>query len=355
MPEQQRLDQLLRRVAALQRQFDQIRITGGRDVIVEGEPRRGFKIDILDDGEGGEGGPSGGGGLRGCTNPLATNYNPFATVDDGSCVFPAGDCPPDITLTCDSVSASKSKCGLRQEGDNAFYLRKEVGETSAGSYARGQHCDATGHDFAWMMTYNYFNGDVTTVSLPDCSESTTNTCFGELCGTPSEDCDDFGGCGSGTNCDSICGNIFTTLGGECQVRQIGGGCWFGFTIDCPAVTTTYSDEYTTDMLKSNTIADLPPYDGSFGSGGCSASSNLATDESSYAITRFRYLFVFSPVGNDFILSWNEHTEFDGGGSSNSGRSIFVSAGSTETIIFECLEPSSNGVTTITDIVCTPHS
>ena len=26
--------------------------------------------------------------IYGCTNPLATNYNPYATDDDGSCVFP---------------------------------------------------------------------------------------------------------------------------------------------------------------------------------------------------------------------------------------------------------------------------
>ena len=26
-------------------------------------------------------------GIPGCTNPLATNYDPLATVDDGSCVY----------------------------------------------------------------------------------------------------------------------------------------------------------------------------------------------------------------------------------------------------------------------------
>ena len=31
--------------------------------------------------------------LFGCTNPSANNYNPFANVDDGSCIFPGDDLP----------------------------------------------------------------------------------------------------------------------------------------------------------------------------------------------------------------------------------------------------------------------
>ena len=32
--------------------------------------------------------------IRGCTNPKATNYNPNATVDDGSCQLPNATEPP---------------------------------------------------------------------------------------------------------------------------------------------------------------------------------------------------------------------------------------------------------------------
>tara|TARA_Y100001970_G_scaffold13675_1_gene15468 strand:+ start:13927 stop:15303 length:1377 start_codon:yes stop_codon:yes gene_type:complete len=35
--------------------------------------------------------------IEGCTNPLADNYNPDATVDDGSCEFPGGT----FVITCD--------------------------------------------------------------------------------------------------------------------------------------------------------------------------------------------------------------------------------------------------------------
>ena len=32
------------------------------------------------------------GAVQGCTNPAATNYNPLATVDDGSCILPVRGC-----------------------------------------------------------------------------------------------------------------------------------------------------------------------------------------------------------------------------------------------------------------------
>lgn len=38
--------------------------------------------------------------VRGCTNPLATNYNPLATEDDGSCILPPTD-KPEVTVNVD--------------------------------------------------------------------------------------------------------------------------------------------------------------------------------------------------------------------------------------------------------------
>ncbi len=45
--------------------------------------------------------------LPGCTNPLATNYNSQATVDDGSCVLPTpgGDQSLQVSTTCPTTSA----------------------------------------------------------------------------------------------------------------------------------------------------------------------------------------------------------------------------------------------------------
>ena len=56
-------------------------------------------IPIFDEGEGGSGG--GGGGknfqesVRGCTDPNASNYNPRATINNGSCIYPAPSSDPD--------------------------------------------------------------------------------------------------------------------------------------------------------------------------------------------------------------------------------------------------------------------
>ena len=49
--------------------------------------------------------------ISGCTNPTATNYNPLATIDDGSCIggLTPGCCDPtainfDPLATCDDGS-----------------------------------------------------------------------------------------------------------------------------------------------------------------------------------------------------------------------------------------------------------
>jgi hypothetical protein len=56
-------------------------------------------------------GPGPGTGISGCMNPTATNYNPLATIDDGSCIggLTPGCCDPtainfDPLATCDDGS-----------------------------------------------------------------------------------------------------------------------------------------------------------------------------------------------------------------------------------------------------------
>ena len=53
--------------------------------------------------------------VRGCTNPAATNYNPLATVDDGSCVFPvvtAGCTDPRATNYNPTATVDNGSCVL---------------------------------------------------------------------------------------------------------------------------------------------------------------------------------------------------------------------------------------------------
>ena len=53
--------------------------------------------------------------VRGCTNPAATNYNRLATVDDGSCVFPvvtAGCTDPRATNYNPTATVDNGSCVL---------------------------------------------------------------------------------------------------------------------------------------------------------------------------------------------------------------------------------------------------
>ena len=47
--------------------------------------------------------------VSGCTDPTATNYDPTATVDDGSCVYPP---PPALTITATVCDTSASEVRL---------------------------------------------------------------------------------------------------------------------------------------------------------------------------------------------------------------------------------------------------
>lgn len=115
MPDQKRLDQLLGRVAALQRQFDQISLTGGRDVIVAGEPRRGFKIDIApDEEEAAKGQIPTGGGACCLTDEL---FNLFCEIrsNETLCTDDSGVWQGDGT-TCDPDPCAGICCEVFADG-----------------------------------------------------------------------------------------------------------------------------------------------------------------------------------------------------------------------------------------------
>jgi hypothetical protein len=64
--------------------------------------------------------------VMGCTNPLATNYDPLATMDDGSCVFPSWELPVDsVRLT--SLTGQSNASG---EGLNSEALSSEIDVTT---------------------------------------------------------------------------------------------------------------------------------------------------------------------------------------------------------------------------------
>ena len=52
----------------------------------------------------GNGGENGGGEVFGCTDRTATNYNPLATIDDGSCTYPIYGCTDPLALNYNSAA-----------------------------------------------------------------------------------------------------------------------------------------------------------------------------------------------------------------------------------------------------------
>lgn len=327
------------RIERLERRFGKFNILGGSSIDVAGSISQGYAVNIK------RGGPvSGENASTGPTGPTGP---------------PTGDCPPDVSILCESVSASKSKCGFSHDG--LIYLHREQVPDALpgiGIASAGQQCDANGnscspasptcHAFSITVISEWFGGspqnaideydsDCNLVHIQDLHNFWRNRYGPWPCFDPGP---------------------FYTGNDICTSNVVPATNWTGtyFCVNAGGTvgtTNVYSDEYTTDLLISNTVDDLPPYDGSFSSGGCSASATLAEDESTYAVTRFQYKFTFSPVGNNFTLIWNEHTEFDGGGSSDNPRSTTVFAGQTETSVFECVEPSDNGVTTIAGVTCIP--
>ena len=116
-----------------------------------------------------------------------------------------------------------------------------------------------------------------------------------------------------------------------------------------SVYATRSDEYMTAMLISNTIAAVPPYPGTF-TGACSAYRNLSSDETSYTVQRFKYKFTFPTATEPFVIHWVERFTPAGNGSpSDTSRCDPISIGTTETSVHEVLEPSSNGTITVEDV------
>jgi hypothetical protein len=241
-------------------------------------------------------------------------------------------CCPTATLVCDQISASKSKCGFR---------------------SFGSHCVAPDNKF-WLSqvsTVDFYDG-----LHPHCVDSLTSTYNPSDCSLSYSG--GGGGCGLGTfTCDCGIGGT-----GACIPPLLGCGesaacCTPSisptnatFTSDCgvpsgarTVTTAALSSEYTTAALIANTIAALPSYDGVFDDD-YEASKDLSHDESSYSISRFRYKFTWSdPLVIDCPVSWIERTYDDAGHKvSDNPMSETVSAGSTESSVYEVMEPGANG-------------
>jgi hypothetical protein len=310
---------------------------------------------------------------------------------------------PDPTLFCDSVSTSKSKCGFITAvcvGGDDDGETKEIGECSTdydldtikywftknhinipnSDCPPSENCMdyTTGFclDTDWGCVYNFFAGsrsqDYTlseTYTGDDCSDLDTETeslTISTYCGC--QDSNPIGG-------DPLCpdpSTIDVRCPADCQSAAP------PYAQDCTTIATTYTyaSEFTTDVLISNAEDDLPDYsncwacaddgcatcgdDCSFEDGqdcDCSASYDLSDDETSLAIQNFQYLFTMDdPPPAGAVLHWVERFtpddpdtgDPDPGAAVDNEKSFTWNGSQTQTDIFECPHPDSNGEITIED-------
>jgi hypothetical protein len=258
---------------------------------------------------------------------------------------PPPDCTFSASLQCVSASASKSKCGHAEfivsnppkiyrvfTGTYTFYVD--------GPSCRGGVTCWAGVDAVLLKTYTYDDDCILeTVITPADEQFDFTRCFGEILHT-----------GLGFLCTPVivtatnkhCLNVITITDPRCTIPE---------TDQISTGDETLSDEYTTDMLKENTIAALPGYPAfpcdpetlEPGQGcNCEASATLSEDESSYSLQRFRYKWTFSAPSTGCTLRWHEveYDELDNLVASVA-RSYVVTPGTTETPVYEVLEPETS--------------
>jgi hypothetical protein len=303
-----------------------------------------------------------------CTDPAADNYDPTCVIDDGSCTYTC----PGISLSCDSTSASKNKCGFSFGGKR--YLSQILTILAIGG--GGGHTD----------TYECRNSTDVAHIVPNDSSYNFEVFFTHAsnyidvaCSAISEECHQGGFVSQSNSAASDCGDEECTVSGSvidtgsCSfppsipplpILQIScdlftcsvefppdsvGPCGFVnvWSQASPPESISYDNEFTTAMLIAYTESSLPP----FAPGSCVASRYLSSDENTYSISRARPKFTYTPVGFDFQICYNEHTVFAGGGSTDHAVCLFAAAGSSETDGPQLNEPSDNGSVTITDVHC----
>lgn len=195
--------------------------------------------------------------IEGCTNPIANNYNSFATEDDGSCIVPP--------TNDDCANAQAIGCGQTVNGSTANANL----DPNAGSCA-GEDVTAPGVWYTFIGT-----GEQATVST--CASAAgdtkinvyTGNCTTPVCVTANDD-----GCG-GSGLSSV---TFSTINGIAYyvlVSEFGQGAGIPFTLsvtctDCPnvpindvcssALPIVQGVNFPGNLCCSNPDTDIAPWD-----------------------------------------------------------------------------------------------
>jgi hypothetical protein len=268
---------------------------------------------------------------------------PFALQKSVTC--------PSASVVCDSVSASKSKCGFAgfQSDETITYYLQCIRHLFIPSDLT-QDCAGCPVDLTITTTVNSSTCDSTVA----CS-GTAKTCDPVSITSPqgSIPCDP---------CDLSCGSV----------------CMDGWFVNCPSLDCgeididspytqsdtyakcvsgsiyeewTLSEEYTLAILKSNTISALPVYSGSYGETCLGATYNLSSDGSSFTLRREKCKIQFSAAAcAGMVVTWKEHFVASPSGTvTDVNKSWTASGGETEIGVYTIPDPTSNGTTTITNI------
>lgn len=282
-------------------------------------------------------------------------------------------CSGDVTVTCDTISASKTKCGFSVYSgtDNTKYLTQTIQSNGHCSFSPppGESSPATG-DWNSMATYTYDTTSCTSSCTSGSGSGHTNVPWtGAVCnsGSLSASC---GGqsspCGAtpsvvidsstlawiaapdcGTGISFACFLYGLTGGGQGATSQT----LFYDRVIAPDefvhATAAYSlsNPYPTAKLIEVTIASLPAFPGTFSTPGpCAATRNLSSDESSFSVSRFipKFSYMASPANR--VVHYTQHSTVDG----DTPMTLDAPANSTFVTGPEVYEPSSNGTVSITN-------
>ncbi len=305
-------------------------------------------------------------------------------LSDNCCCTPPS-CPS-ITLICDQISASKTKCGFSEftgGGAGKIWLTKTVVNSFTFSFpnsytaCNGAHVTVAGS----MSSTDVYTVDPDTCEVT-CSRSGSGSSTDTALTTPPviiHDCSYTRNDGSGSDCTppyqgtgEVCGTSYqcdgTPIGTDCggsadtfvegEYLPFGCGGDSGNTVSLtPTVKTityttsgmsgsavvTLSDENTEDICAA-ALAALPPYDDDFNDP-CSASFDHS--EASCTISRFKPKFTIpEAIGGNLIICYNEHFVPDVGDPVDTPKTATILPGHTEIIGDEVLEPDEDGEITI---------
>lgn len=261
------------------------------------------------------------------------------------------------TLKCDSVSASKSKCGFPEFTSPStppkLYLTKhtvrheDFQDCACSTPIVGSYGSL---DLDYLLVYDPTTSPCT-LSCADVSGTIDKIIYPVTCFHYHDHCTAscvgtsivWTGTEVGTPNTSLCPGGFDNCGtASIAASNCGGAASFGDnptltltqttrTVDGSRETSacstshehevqTLSDEYDTATLKGNVIAALPAYCGVFGCSGhgnppcslagqgcfCSATYNLSSDETSFTLRRVKYKFTLSGEACEgLVVAWIE--------------------------------------------------